>query len=239
VARLLLLSNGQHRGLEPLEHAQREIDEILGADVRTVLFVPYALVSGEYDRYVEAVTPPFERAGRRVIGIHTVDDKAGAVRAADAIAVGGGNTWQLLRMLRADGVLPLIRDRVRAGAPYLGWSAGANLACPTIQTTNDMPIADPGGYDALGLIGWQINPHYIHGNPPGFEGEAREDRILEYLALHPDVIVTGMREGTLFAVDDAGVRYLGTDTVRVFRAGHEPVELEPGADVSFLPLPLS
>jgi dipeptidase E len=233
--RLLLLSNGQQAGQAPLEHARAEIDEVL-AGARTVAFVPYAAVLREDDEYLEAVTPVLGGAGRSVRGILEDGDPSAAIRTADAIAVGGGNTWELLRSLRGAGLLPVIRERVRAGVPYIGWSAGANVACPTIGTTNDMPITDPRGMDALRLIGWQINPHYVHGNPPGFEGETREQRILEYLELHPKVIVTGMREGTMFRVDDRTVRYLGPETVRIFRHGREPVELAAGADMSFLPV---
>jgi dipeptidase E len=235
----LLLSNGPSAGMAPLAHERDEIDEALGRDVRTVVFVPYASVRREYDRYVEAVTPILGSAGRQVTGIHTAEDPLDSIRSADAIAVGGGNTWQLLRMVREQGLLPAIRERVRAGVPYIGWSAGANLACPTIGTTNDMPVTDPGGTDGLGLIGWQINPHYLHGNPPGFDGETREERILEYLELHPGVIVTGLREGTMFRVDDRAVRYLGPETVRIFRHGQPPEELAAGADMSFLPVPPS
>ena len=224
--RLLLLSNGQQAGMAPLEHARAEIDDVL-AGVRSVAFIPYASVRREYDRYVDAMAPVLGGTGRSVAGIHAAPDPLAAVRSADAIAVAGGNTWQLLRMVREQGLLPDIRERVRAGVPYIGWSAGANLACPTIGTTNDMPITDAGGTDALGLIGWQINPHYVHGDPPG----------LEYLELHPGVIVTGMREGTLFRIDGPTVRYAGPETVRVFRHGEAPQELGAGSDLSFLPLP--
>ena len=233
--RLLLLSNGQQSGMAPLEHARAEVDEVL-AGARTVAFVPYASVRREYDEYLEAVAPVLGSAERSVRGILEDGDPSVAIRTADAIAVGGGNTWQLLRMIRDQGLLPAIRERVRAGVPYVGWSAGANLACPTIGTTNDMPITDPGGTDALGLIGWQINPHYVHGTPPGFEGETREERILEFLELHPKVIVTGLREGTMFRIDDREVRYQGPETVRVFRHGQAPQELAAGADMSFLPV---
>jgi dipeptidase E len=235
-ARLLLLSNGQQGGMAPLEHARAEIDEIL-AGARTVAFVPYASVRREYDRYVDAVAPALGGAERQVSGIHAAADPVTAIRAADAIAVGGGNTWQLLRMVREQGLLPVIRERVVGGVPFIGWSAGANLACPTIGTTNDMPITDAGGTDALRLIGWQINPHYVHGNPPGFEGETREERILEYLELHREVIVTGLREGTMFRIDGRTVRYRGPETVRVFCHGQAPRELGDGADLSFLPVP--
>ncbi len=221
--------------MAPLEHARAEIEDVLGA-ARTVAFVPYASVRREYDRYVDAVAPVLGTGGRAVAAIHAASDPVAAIQRADAIAVGGGNTWQLLRMVREQGLLPAIRERVLDGVPYIGWSAGANLACPTIGTTNDMPITDPGGTDALGLIGWQINPHYVHGNPPGFEGETREDRILEYLELHPDVIVTGLREGTMFRIDGRTVGYVGPESVRVFRHGQAPVELGAGSDLSFLPL---
>jgi dipeptidase E len=234
--RLLLLSNGRQAGMAPLEHARAEIDEVL-AGARTVAFLPYASVRREYEGYLDTVAPVLGGAARSVTGLHAAADAAAAaLQTADAIAVGGGNTWQLLRMVREQGLLPVIRERVRAGVPFIGWSAGANLACPTIGTTNDMPITDPGGTDALRLIGWQINPHYVHGNPPGFEGETREERILEYLELHPDGIVTGLREGTMFRIDGQTVRYLGPETVRVFRHGQAPQELAAGADMSFLPI---
>ena len=118
------------------------------------------------------------------------------MRGAQAIVVGGGSTWRLLRELRLAGLLPAIRNRVIAGMPYAGWSAGTNIACPTIMTTNDMPICDPGGFDALALVPFQINPHYLHGNPPGFKGETREERIAEFGVLHPRTWVAGLREGT-------------------------------------------
>ncbi len=127
-----------------------------------------------------------------------------------------------------------IRQAVRAGTPYLGWSAGANLACPTFQTTNDMPICDPLGFDALGFIPFQINPHYLHGSPPGFHGETREERIREYLVLHPNVWVVGLPEGTMLHLEDAAIRLLGNRPCRVFRHGQEARELGPEASLAFL-----
>jgi dipeptidase E len=225
--RLLLLSSGSTAGTTLLEHATAWIDDLLPADVTRITFLPYASVTRSYDEYAAAVRPVLAGVlGREVVSTHETADPA--------VAIGGGNTWQLVATMRRFGLLDGVRDRVLAGAPYLGWSAGSNVACPTMQTTNDMPITDPGGFETLGLIGWQINPHYVHGVPAGFRGEAREDRILEYLALHPEVTVTGMREGTAFRVDDGRVRYLGGDTVRVFRPGREPQELGPEADVGFL-----
>jgi dipeptidase E len=233
--RLLLISNAKREGLGYLEHAQGQIADFLGPAVRRVAFVPYAAVRKTYDRYVEDVTPALVGfGGKEVVGIHAVADKLRLIGEADAIMVGGGNTWKLLGMMREERLLPAIRDRVRGGVPYLGWSAGSNVACPTIQTTNDMPIADAGGYDALGFVPFQINPHYLHGNPPGFKGETREDRILEYLELHRDVVVAGLREGTMLRVEDEATELIGESPCRIFRFGREPEEIEPGGDLSFL-----
>ena len=130
--------------------------------------------------------------------------------------------------------MPVIRNRVLAGVPYVGWSAGANITCPTIMTSNDMPICDPGGFDALALIPFQINPHYLHGNPPGFKGETREERIAEFGLLHPRIWVAGLREGTAFLVEDGSIHLLGDAQCRIFRHSEPPRELGGGDDFSFL-----
>jgi dipeptidase E len=170
-----------------------------------------------------------------VTGLHRAHDLVAAIRGAQAIVVGGGNTWNLLRELRAHRlVLPALRQRVLAGVPYIGWSAGSNIACPTIMTTNDMPICDPGGFDALALVPFQINPHYLHGNPPGFKGETREERIHEFNVLHPDSWVVGLREGTGLRIENGTIRLLGEAQCRIFRGGIEPRELGAGDDFSFL-----
>ncbi len=176
----------------------------------------------------------FGQLGIGVKGLHAEADPVAAVRNAAVVVVGGGNTWKLLREVRTPGLLPLIRDRVIAGTPYIGWSAGSNLACPTIMTTNDMPICDPGGFDALGLVPFQINPHYLHGNPPGFKGETREERIREFGVLQPGIRVAGLREGTGLRIDDGSARLVGGGQCRVFRNGEEPREFHAGDDLDFL-----
>ena len=178
--RLLLLSNAKREGMGYLEHASGYLRDFFAGEVREILFIPFAGVTKTYDQFVEQIKPVFGALGIGVTGVHTVADPHAAVRGAQAIVVGGGNTWRLLRELREHELLPVIRNRVLAGVPYVGWSAGANITCPTIMTSNDMPICDPGGFDALALIPFQINPHYLHGNPPGFKGETREERIAEY-----------------------------------------------------------
>jgi len=232
--RLLLLSNSQTEGMDYLEYARDIVREFLEPLPREVLFVPYAAVTKSYDDYVAQVRGAFRHLGIDVKGLHAEADQAVAVRNAAIIVVGGGNTWKLLREVRALGLLSVIRDRVMANTPYIGWSAGSNLACPTIMTTNDMPICDPGGFDALGLVPFQINPHYLHGNPVGFKGETREERIREFGVLQPRIRVAGLREGTGLRIENASARLVGSGQCRVFRDGEEPREFRAGDDLDFL-----
>jgi dipeptidase E len=233
--RLLLLSNSRTEGKPYLDHAAAWLRDFLPAPVREVLFIPYAAVTRTHYDYVDLVSPVFAQLGATVVGLHRAHDMVAAIRNAQAIVVGGGNTWNLLRELRAHRlVLPALRQQVLAGVPYVGWSAGANIASPTIMTTNDMPICDPGGFDALALVPFQINPHYLHGNPPGFKGETREERLREFCALHPDSWVAGLREGTGLRIEDRTIQLLGEAPCRVFRAGREPREMSAGEDFSFL-----
>lgn len=232
--RLLLLSNAKREGMGYLEHAAGYLRDFFGGEVREILFVPFAGVTKTNDQFVEQIKPVFGSLGIGVTGIHAVPDAVAAVRKAQAVVVGGGSTWKLLRELRERRLLPAIRNRVLAGMPYAGWSAGTNVTCPTIMTTNDMPICDPGGFDALALIPFQINPHYLHGNPPGFKGETREERIAEFGVLHPRTWVAGLREGTGFLVEDRSIRLLGEAQCRIFMHGAEPRELSAGDDFAFL-----
>ena len=231
--RLLLLSNSRCEGLAYLEHAQPELRSVLGG-VQRALFLPYAAITRPWSDYHEQVAAALDALGLEVDAIHGSADPAAAVAAAEAIVVGGGNTWQLARELHARGLIDPLRERAAAGVPYVGWSAGANVACPTFQTTNDMPVCDPLGFDALGLVPFQINPHYLHGNPPGFKGETREDRINEYLALHPHVWVVGLREGTMLRIDGDAIALIGGAQCRVFGFAREPRELGASDDLSFL-----
>jgi dipeptidase E len=232
--RLLLLSSSRKEGFGYLEYALPELRDFLGAKVKRALFVPYAIVTRGDDEYVEMVRPPFATLGVEVDGIHRAARPHEAIAQADAIVVGGGNTWQLARRLHLDGLLDPIRRAVRSGTPFVGWSAGANVACPTFQTTNDMPICDPLGFDALGLVPFQINPHYLHGNPPGFKGETREERIREYLERNTTATVVGLREGTLLRVEGDAIRLVGPEPCRVFRRGEDARELSAADDLAFL-----
>jgi dipeptidase E len=181
---LLLLSNSRSADGSYLAHATEAIAEIAGARTRAV-FIPYAGVTVGWDDYAQTVRDVFAPLGIAVDSVHTAADPRALVAAAEIIVVGGGNTFNLLKCCRDAGLLPVIAEAVRGGAAYIGWSAGANLAGPTIRTTNDMPIVDPGGFDALGLVPFQLNPHYTNALPAGHQGETREQRLQEFLCRQP------------------------------------------------------
>jgi dipeptidase E len=212
VRRLLLLSNSTDPAGSFLVHAQETIRDFLGPRVETVLFIPFAGVTISWDAYAERTGDAFGAMGRRLASVHTAASAIDAVRDADAIVVGGGNTFHLLRALYATGLLAPIRARVGAGVPYVGWSAGSVVACPTMGTTNDMPIVEPPSLDALGLVPFQINAHYTDAHPPGFRGETRAQRLAEFVAANPGVPVVGLPEGTLLRVEGDDVRLHGTPT---------------------------
>lgn len=232
--RLLLLSNSTDAG-GFLTYAQETIHEFLGGDTKEILLVPYASAIESFDSYVAKAAGPFAAMGYRVSSLHTFRDSAAAVKQAQAIVVGGGNTFHLLRRLYDDGLLGVIRARVAAGVPYVGWSAGANIACPSIMTTNDMPIVWLPHLDALGLIPFQINPHYVDSNPSGFYGETRARRILEFGHLHPNVYVVGLPEGGMIQIEGDSIRLLGCPAAKVFLGTGEPVEVR---SLEFLEQPL-
>ncbi len=232
--KLLLLSNSKVEGQAYLEYAIPHLSAFYAGRVRRALFIPFANAAGDYSGFEERAAPAFAAANIELRSVTREVDPVAAVRSAEAIVVGGGSTWKLLRDVRRQGLLEAIRERVRGGAPYAGWSAGANLACPTIMTTNDMPICNPQGFDALGFVPFQINPHYLHGNPSGFKGETREERITEFGLLNPDTWVAGLREGTGFFVEDGTLKMIGPHECRVFRHGLAPREVAPTDDFAFL-----
>lgn len=236
--RLLLLSNSRSANGAWLEHAREPVRELLDGNSPTVLFVPYAGVTVPADAYASRVREALAPIGCRVTSLHECRDAARAVAEAGAIAVGGGNTFVLLRRLYDLDVLGAIRDRVMHGVPYIGWSAGSVVACPTIATTNDMPIAWPPSLDALALVSFQINAHYTDAHPPGHQGETRAERIAEYLALHPDATVVGLREGSALQVRGDSVRLIGSAGARVFTAAAPPRDYEPGAELRGLSAPV-
>ena len=231
--KLLLISNSTNAGEEYLRYPLDAIDRFLGG-VREVTFVPYAAVTFSYDEYERKVQERLSERGIRVRSVHREADPAAAIRDARAICVGGGNTFALLKKMQEQGLPEAIRERIEAGVPYLGWSAGSNVACPTISTTNDMPIVEPQSFRAIGAVPFQINPHYLDANPEGHAGETREQRIREYIEANPDRWVAGLREGCMLRYEQGRLELEGKRPMRIFRKGREAFEAAPGDDLSFL-----
>lgn len=227
---LLLLSNSTQFGQPMLAHAGDEIRAHIPG--RRVVFVPYALA--DHDAYTATVSAALDALGISTVGIHTLADPLGVIAEAGAVYVGGGNSFRLLKTLQTTGLLAPLAQLVREGASYLGASAGSNLACPTIRTTNDMPIVAPDGFDALGLINFQINPHYVSADPTSTHmGETREKRIAEFHECN-DVPVLGLREGAWLHVNGASASLGGPTGAVLLNKDVAPVELAPGADLSEL-----
>ncbi len=232
--RLLLLSNSKNYNRGYLEHALDLIKDILGRDVKTVLFIPFAGVTFTFDEYAARVRERFAEAGYGITSIHETADPKEAVRRAEAIAVGGGNSFHLLRSLYEAGLLAPIRERVEQGAPYIGWSAGSNVACPTIKTTNDMPIVEPPSLKAINLVPFQINPHYTDEQIANHQGETREQRLMEFIEVNPGTYTVGLREGSSLTVTGATLKLMGGRTARVFIKGEPAREYGPQDSLDFL-----
>ncbi len=231
--RLLLLSNSRNPGGGYLEHAREALREFLGASGKRLLFFPFAAVRFAFDDYTRRVRAALAPLGHTLVAAHRVPIGR-AIRDADAFVVGGGNTFCLLDTMQRSGALAAVEKRVRAGIPYIGWSAGANLACPTIRTTNDMPIAEPRSLNAMRLIPFQLNPHYTERSLARHGGETRDERIAEFQAKNPRLAVLGLREGTLLRVEGRRATLELGPGARLFRRGQRRRDFRGGADLSFL-----
>jgi dipeptidase E len=232
--RLLLLSNSTNVGMGYLEHAKPHIANYLGKEIKKVAFVPFAGVTISWEHYVKRVSDAFSEIGYEIFSLHMESDPIKALEKADAIAVGGGNTFKLVHDLYKTGLMDVIPQKVKQGLPFIGWSAGSNVACPTLRTTNDMPIIEPPSFTTMNLVPFQINPHYLDAHPEGHGGETRQQRIEEFLELNPETYVVGLREGTILNVEGDQMRLLGDRPARIFKKGIEYYELDNTADFSFL-----
>lgn len=229
--RLLLISNSTLFGSGYLEHAETEICDFL-ATAKRVLFIPFALANR--DAYAEQARARFAKMGYALDSLHQAPDKVQAVNDAEAIFIGGGNTFRLLKALYDFDLLAPIKTRVAQGMPYLGSSAGSNVAAPTIKTTNDMPIVEPLSFSALGLVNFQINPHYLDPDPNSRHmGETRQERLMQYLEENETPVI-GLREGAIIRVEGGSAVLKGSTGARIFRRGQAPVEVLPGAALDTL-----
>ena len=222
--RVLLISNSTLYGSGYLDHAAAEISDFLGA-LKCVLFVPFALY--DRDAYAATAKDRFNRLGYDLTSIHNAPNPVKAVNDTEAVFIGGGNTFRLLKCLYDFNLLEPIRRRVLDGMPYVGSSAGSNVAGPTIKTTKDMPIVQPPSFDALGLVPFQISPHFQDPDPNSTHmGETQEERILQFLEEN-DTTVAGLREGAMVRIENATTTLKGSSGARIFRKGRAPVERAP------------
>jgi len=230
-AELFLMSSSRVYGGGHLEYAREALEAFLGP-TRTIHFAPFAIADHEgYTRDVAAALEPF---GVSVVGLHSVDARR-AVESAETLYVGGGNSFRLLKRLHELELIEPVRRRVQAGElRYIGASAGSNMACPSLRTTNDMPIVQPASFEAFGLVPFQINPHYLDADETSQHmGETRETRLREFMEEN-DVVVVGLREGAWLRRAGDQLTLGGVADARIFRRGAEPTEVQPTADVSWL-----
>jgi len=232
--RLLLLSNSTNAGEGYLAWPEPHIRAFLGEGSKRIFFVPFAGLRLSWDEYARRVRERFSAMGHTLQAAHETRTPLALAAAAEVLVVGGGNSFQLIKELHETGLAPLIRERVRSGVPYIGWSAGANVACPTIRTTNDMPVVEPPSLSAMGLVPFQINPHFTDAHPPGHAGETRTERLLEFLEANPTATVVGLPEGTALRREGERLSLIGSKPARLFRKGAEPRDLWPGENLGFL-----
>jgi dipeptidase E len=227
--RLLLLSNSTMKGTPYMAWPQPYLIEFF-KDIDELLFIPYAGVTVDYDEYSQSLTEALKPTNTRVVPIHNITDKQEAIAQARCLAVGGGNTFRLLYSLQQEQLLEPIRKAVEKGARYIGWSAGSNVAGPTIKTTNDMPIIEPHSFNALNLIDFQINAHYTTKTIPGHGGESRNLRLKELLIINPAMKVVCLPEGKLLELSNGQwfLRGIDGEEALVMTAEHEPVVLKDG-----------
>jgi len=237
--KLLLLSNSKQHGLGYLEHCSDTVKSFLERNgVKKLLFIPYAL--RDHDEYANKIRKALQTFGFDVDSIHEGEDPVGDVKKAQAIFIGGGNTFQLLNELYTRQLITPIRKRVlEDGVPYMGSSAGTNVATASICNTNDMPIVYPPSFEALGLVPFNINPHYIDPDSSSKHmGETRDERIKQYHELETAPPVLGIREGSWLEVSGDKASLHGETGGKLFTRGETAREISPGSDLSFLLKPV-
>ncbi|PJG84277.1 dipeptidase PepE [Conservatibacter flavescens] len=214
---MLLMSGSKYQNTPYLEHTQDWLKHFLGNAHIKVAFIPYAGVSRTFDAYEQLVQNALGGLNNiEIISVHRSKKHSDIIEQADAIAVGGGNTYCLLKLLYENQLLDIIREKVLAGMPYFGWSAGANIAGASIMTTNDMPITYPPSFAALNLFPHQINPHFISGKMAGHNGESREERLAEFLIINPEATVYALPEGTALHIQGNNATVLGQSDILQF-----------------------
>ncbi len=232
--RLLLLSNSTMAGEPYLSWPEVHIKDFLGDSVKKILFIPYAGVTITYDNYFAAVSGQMKTFGYAVESIHQLEIDNAFISNYDAIAIGGGNTFQLASLLQEKKLMEPIKKAVENGMPLMGWSAGSNITSPSIKTTNDMPIVEPSSFNGLNLVPFQINPHYTEATIPKHGGESREMRIQEFIAINKNMFVIGIPEGSLLRQEGDQLFFVGKGSCKVFLHGKSPQVYKDGDNLSWL-----
>ena len=233
--KILALSSSRFGNTAYLETAIPLIKNFLGHKPFQIAFIPFASVQNNYEEYLSIVRAVFTNLQHTIKLVEHNNAKNSIVQ-SDAIMVGGGNTFKLLHNIYEAKIVDVIRDKVNAGAPYIGWSAGSNILSPSIGTTNDMPIIQPQSFNALGLFPFQINPHYINQKPESFNGETRDQRLTEFMKMNPGISVVGLPEGTALLLEDSQLKFIGECSGILFNAEENNLrkEIIPGENISFL-----
>jgi dipeptidase E len=228
MSRLLLISNSTLHGSGYLDHAEAEIRDFIDTRTRLV-FIPYAL--HERGAYSTKAEGRFRAMGLEFTSVHDVSNPARAIEQAEIIFIGGGNTFRVLYELQCNNLIEPIRRAVRAGTPYIGSSAGSIVACPSLRTTKDMPVVQPLSFEALGLVPFQISPHYLDPDPSSRHmGETQEERILQFMEENEESVV-GLREGSILRVENKDVILKGPHSARIFQRGTQPIEAPSGTNL--------
>ncbi|MEO6548486.1 MAG: dipeptidase PepE [Ferruginibacter sp.] len=238
LSRILAFSSSRVGNSGYLQTAVPVINRFLGEKVVTIAFIPFASVGSDFEEYGSMVKTGLQDLPHTINTV-TASNAKELIEKADVILVGGGNTFKLLRDIYAFNLLEIIRDKVNAGAAYIGWSAGSNITCPTIGTTNDMPVTEPKSFNALGLFPFQINPHYTNAKPEGHNGETRDQRLEEFIKMNPGLPVIGLPEGTALQLEHGRLTYIGAKNGVLFSAATDThqftkEEISDNKDLSFL-----
>jgi dipeptidase E len=230
---LIIASTSTIHGGTYLSYLLDEISELYKGTEK-ILFIPYARPSGiSYDEYTKVAADAFSKINKRIVGIHTFDDPIEAIKNAQGVFVGGGNSFVLVSQLYKNNVIQILREAIFNGLPYLGTSAGSNICGASMQTSNDMPIVYPPSFKTLGVIPFNINPHYLDPDPTSKHmGETRETRILEFHSQNT-IPVAGLREGSWLRVHGDSIILHGTHSARIFEQGKKPYEMESGSSIKF------
>lgn len=229
--RILAISSSRAGDSAYLEMALPYIKALLGNDALTIAFIPFAAVNEDYEAYANMVENGLRELPHHIITVLPAT-AAKTLKDADVIMVGGGNTFKLIHDLHELKLLDIIRDKVSSGTPYIGWSAGANILSPGIGTTNDMPVIEPKSFNALGLLPFQINPHYNNALPAGHRGETRDQRLEEFVTMNQGLPIVGLPEGTALLLNEHNLQLVGDLDAVLFNP--KKISLPAGSELNYL-----